>query len=132
VRSATNSRLTRSSWKISRKAKVVCYFYTDTEAGSLRVSPKIGEYARDALPDELKEIARANFRGRICGAGCNDGHCGQYNIKTIFGKEYANACGNNIVFANPEISEIECIKELIKMRLDCIQNGNLNPASQKI
>jgi hypothetical protein len=76
VRSATNARLTKSSWKISRKEKVVCYFHTDTEAGSLRVSPKIGEYAHDALPDELKEIVWTNFRGRICGERCYDGHCG--------------------------------------------------------
>ena len=114
-----------TTWKISAKACVVCYFRFDFSAGIVTIHPIIGEYASDSVSAEMKDITLANKKeGRYCGEKCHGRYC-SYMLKTIFGEKYHDACGNSIIFENPAANEIECIKVLIKMRLDVIKNGKL-------
>jgi len=112
-----------NSWKITRKACVVCYLRVNLEAGTVQVQPILNEYRHDSLSDELKEIVWKNKKG-ACGTRC---HNCSYKLKTIFGKEYKDACGNVVSFINPGIEEIECIKELLELRKSVIRNGKLMP-----
>jgi hypothetical protein len=118
------------TWKISSKGCIVCYFRFDFNAGTLRINPFISEYKHDSLSEELKEIvwAAKTNAGMPCGENC---HPCSYLLKTVFGKEYDDACGSSFAFVNPNVSEIECIKELIKMRMNLIKNGRLMSALPK-
>ena len=115
----------KNGWKISSKACVVSYIWLDSDAGTLTVLPFIGEYKHDSLSDDLKEIVWAKkTQGSSCG-GCH--HC-SYKIKTIFGKEYTDACARSILFVNPNFNELECIKKLLELRKHTIKNGTRLPA----
>jgi len=114
-----------TTWKINSKACVVCYFRFDFDAGAIRITPFICEYKHDSLSDNLKEIAWANaIREKNCHGSC---HC-SYKLKTIFERKDFYACAQAITFTNPNSSEIECIKELVKMRKNVLLNGKLMSA----
>ena len=116
--SATNS------WKVSFKAHNVCFIrlsgavhYHSLEAGSWHIRAFIGEF-EDYLPDDYKEIVWSNIRY------CNK--CSSCNGKrmVIFGKEIDNVC-DSIVVKNPSAKAIECIKKIIPMRKNAIQEGKV-------
>ena len=117
----------KTTWKISAKACVVCYFRFDFNKKKITIQPIISEYGCNSLSEEMKDIALRNkVHGRYCGDKCHGCHC-SYKLRTIFGKKSNDVCGQSIIFKNPNAEENECIKELIKMRKNVIQNGILMP-----
>jgi len=113
-----------NSWKVSYKNYTVCYiracdgihFNYNLEAGSWHIQPFIGEYDASSLSDEFKEIVWSNKKS--CCGGCS------VRLNTILGKVYnENACEKSIVFDNPDVNEIECIKKLLEMRKNAIKEG---------
>lgn len=116
--SATNA------WKISYRNYSVCFIrlygaadYYNIQAGSWQIIPFIGEYHESCLSDDLKEIVWLNKRTcKVCGK------CG-LPISKVFGKEYDYACEKSIVFTDPDIKSIECIKKLIELRKEDIKEG---------
>jgi len=114
-----------TSWKISYKACVVCYLRCDLDAGIMTAQPVLGEYGQDSLSDEFKETVWENTKKeKDCHGSCR---C-SYKLKTVFGRAFKHNCGLHIVFTNPNASEIECLKKLLEMRRNVIQNGKLLPA----
>ena len=113
-----------STWKISYKGCVVCYFRYDSDAKKIAIHPIIGEYEPSSLSDELKEIVWAN---KITGRYCYRCHACSYTLNRIFGREYSDACGQSIVFTNPSDGEIEYIIKLLEMRRYVIKHGKLLP-----
>ena len=114
-----------TTWKIHSKACVMCYFRFDFDAGDIRITPFICEYKHDSLADNLKEIVWANaLKEKNCHGSC---HC-SYKLKTIFERKDFYACAQAVTFTNPNAADIECIKELIKMRKDVLMNGKLMSA----
>ena len=111
-----------TTWKINSKGCVVCYFRFNFDVGAIRITPFICEYKHDSLPDNLKEIAWANA---INEKNCHGSCCCSYKLKTIFERKDFYACAQSVTFTNPNTSEIECIKELIKMRKNILLNGKL-------
>ena len=117
----------KTTWKISAKSCVVCYFRFDFNAGAIQIQPIISEYKNDSLTDNLKQIALTNkVHGRYCGERCHGSQC-SYMLKTLFGEKNSDSCGQSIVFTNPNADENECIKELIRIRKNVIQKGVLMP-----
>ena len=121
----------KSSWISRNKKRVVCRFNIDN--GTLRVTPIIGNYSADSLSDEHKKIVWAKVEDRVHGCwNCEGGtHCSHlglssnYGMKIVFGKKYdENVCGQSICFINPNSCEVECIKELIKLRKSFAQMEN--------
>jgi len=120
-------RSSKTTWKISAKACVVCYFRFDFDAKIITIQPIISKYGCNELSDEMQDIILANkVNGRYCGERCHGSYC-SYKLKTIFGKKSSDVCGQSIIFKNPNAEENECIKELVKMRKNVIQNGMLMP-----
>ena len=117
-------RASASSWKIYYKQCLVCTLRLGLDAKTLEINPIINEYKHDVLSDELKEIVWRNYKSH-CGDKC---HTCSYKLKTIFGRKYDYACGYSVSFINPNASEIECIKKLLEMRRNVIQNGKLMTA----
>jgi len=117
------ARSSASTWKIGLKACVVCYIRYDSDAKTITIHPIIGENGHDSLSDELKEIVWANTKKKKdCHGSCR---C-SYKLKTIFGRTSGiYTCGNAVDFINPNAKEIECIKKLLELRKDTIQNGKL-------
>ena len=112
----------KTTWKINYKDCVVCYFRFNFDANALRITPFICEYEHDSLADSLKEIIWANaIREKNCHGSCR---C-SYKLKTIFGRKNFYACAQAVTFTNPNIGEVECIKELVKMRKSVLHSGNL-------
>ena len=105
------------------KGEAVCYMHFD---GSDQVpgpwtiwsdGSTVYEY-EDVLQDEgIRETAwaHANVCGD-CGAGCSPG-----KRKTIFGKEFDNICSATFMFTNPDAKTLECVKQLLKIRINAIQ-----------
>lgn len=104
-----------NAWKISYKNFNLCYirFYIDT--CTLNVQPFIGEYDKNELSDEFKEIIWSNKKP--CCGGCS------VKIYQVFGKEFNNACEKSFTFNNPNNKEIDCIKRLLELRKKTIQEG---------
>jgi hypothetical protein len=125
----------KNGWKISSKACVVCYIGLNPDTGDLWINPFIGEYEYNSLSDELKEIALARKKQgspcSVCHVISGDGYNCSYKLKTIFGKEYADACARSISFINPNADEFECIKKLVVLRKNTIKNGRLLPNPPK-
>lgn len=116
--SATNA------WKISYKSFSVCFIrvhgaadYHSLEKGTWQIIPFIGEYDESSLQSDLKEIVWA--KKRTC-RGC--GKCA-LPLSHVFGKKYDYACEKAIVFTNPDMKEIECIKKLIELRRNDVNEG---------
>ena len=117
--SATNA------WKVTYKTFTVCFLrlhgaadYHNLAAGSWHILPFIGEYESDLLSNELKEIVWANKKKcQLCG------QCA-LQLNTIFGKEFDTACEGSILFVNPNAEAIECVKKMIALRRNAIQEGN--------
>jgi len=122
-----------NGWKISSKSCVVCYIWLDMDTNTLRINPFIGEYKHDSLSDDLKEIILSKKKSGTPCLTCHiisghDYNC-SYKLKSIFDKDYADACARSISFENPNSDEIKCIIELLKMRKNTIKNGELLPNS---
>lgn len=121
----------KTTWKISAKSCVVCYFRFDFNENAITIQPIIGEYECNYLSDEMKDITLTNkVHGRYCGERCHGSQC-SYMLKTLFGEKNSDACGQSVIFTNPNTNENECIKELIMMRKNVIQNGTLMPMLPK-
>jgi len=77
--------------------------------------PVTNEADYDAMPDDLKDIVRANiklcnvYEGNPCGCGSEPGL-----TKTIFGKAYENVCTSEIQFVNPTADMINDYKRVIE------------------
>ena len=111
-------------WKISHKGFSVCFLrlygsaeYHNLAAGTWHIVPFIGDYEASSLSDELKEIVWANKKT------CSP--CGRCALKLdkVFGREYDYACEKSIVFTNPDPKDVECIKKLIELRRNAINDG---------
>jgi len=114
-----------TTWNVSAKACVICRFRFDFDTNTLRIMPLICEYKHDSLSDSLKEIVWANaIREKNCHGSCR---C-SYKLKAIFERKDFYACAQAVSFINPAVSEIECIKELVKMRKNVLLNGTLMSA----
>ena len=117
----------KNVWTVSSKTFRICFIrlhgaaeYHNLDVGSWNISPFIGEYSSEALNDELKEIVWLNKK--------NCQPCGQCALKidTIFGKKFANSCEASVLFVNPDIKAVECVKELVKLRRNEIKGGKAN------
>ena len=116
-----------NAWKINYKKQSVCHIraygsahYNDlNEPGSWHIQPYIGEYNESQLSDEFKQVVWKNIKHcPFCG------NC-RLKFRTIFGKEYHNACEGKIAFKNPNVEAIECAKKLIELRREAIQNNKV-------
>ena len=121
----------KNSWISRTKKRVVCRFHIENDI--FRATPVIGLYSSDSLSDEHKQIIWAKVEKRVnpcqnCenGTHCNhDGLSSHYGMKTVFGKKYEeNVCGQSISFNNPDSGEVDCIKELKKLRKNAISMEN--------
>ena len=79
-------------------------------------------YELDSFPvDEgLKEFARANVWKCIYCGGCGTPGGGR---RTVFGKEYDNACCNVFQFVNPDDEMLEKIKKLMELQKHIIADS---------
>ena len=127
----TPTNTSNNGWKISSKSCVVCYISLDVDTKILRINPFIGAYESASLPDDLKEIVLSKKKQgtpcEICHVISDSGYNCSYKLKTIFDKNYVDACARSISFENPDVDELKCIIELLKMRKDTIKNGKLLP-----
>jgi len=131
----TPGKTSNNGWKISSKGCVVCYLWIDSSMGTLSINPFIGEYEHNSLADDLKQIVLSKKKQGTACEIChvisgNDYNC-SYKIKTVFGKNYSDACARSITFINPNAKEYECVKKLLELRKNTIKNGNLLPTSPK-
>ncbi len=75
-------------------------------------------YSNSYLPEDLKSIAVSHIDiCEKCGA-CKGG-----TNKQIFGSQYSNVCRTTFRFINPNIDELECLKELVLLRKRDIYRG---------
>jgi len=72
-------------------------------------------YELDSFPvdEDVKEYARTNVWKCINCGGCGNPGGGR---RTVFGKEFDNACCNVFQLANPNEKEIEYIKKLMELQ----------------
>jgi hypothetical protein len=80
-------------------------------------------YELDSFPvdEDVKEYARSNVWRCI---GCHtDGGCGGAGRRTVFGKEFENACCNVFQLANPSEKEIGYIKKLMELQKHIIADS---------
>ena len=128
-------KTSKNGWKISSKGCVVCYIWADTSAGTLAINPFIGEYDHNSLSDDLKEVVWSKKKHgsscEVCHVISGDGYNCSYKTKTVFGKDYDDACARSITFINPTAKEFECVKKLLELRKGTIKHGKLLPASPK-
>ena len=71
------------------------------------------------IDKNLKELAWSYVD--TCG---NCGSCGGGRHKVIFGKSFNNVCGCTFRFDNPDIEVLKIMKEIIKVRIEELQNVN--------
>jgi len=85
-------------------------------------------YELDSFPvdEDVKEYARANVWKCIrchTDGGCNTFGGGR---RTVFGKEFDNACCNVFQLANPDEKELGYIKKLMELEKHIIANSKKN------
>ncbi|MDR1117051.1 MAG: hypothetical protein LBL09_02250 [Oscillospiraceae bacterium] len=110
-------------WHIKYKDKYVCFLlingfgsarHKDEPEGWIVWSDDSGEdWFRDyPLEERFKEISWSNVD--ICGK------CGGCSIegtpKTVFGKNFDDVCRTTFRFDNPDTDAVECLKKLVKIR----------------
>lgn len=74
-------------------------------------------FADFPLDERTKEIAWNNVDYCAKCGSCNGGI-----RKTIFGKEFNNVCTTTFRFDNPDAEAVECMKKLVRMRIENYHN----------
>jgi len=114
-----------NAWKVTYKSFTVCFIrlhgcadYHNLDKGTWHILPFIGDYEKNVLSDNDKDIVWENKKKcKVCG------QCA-LKLSKIFGREFVNACEGSILFINPDCKAIECAKKLVILRVDDIRNGN--------
>jgi len=113
-------------WLVKKKDKILDLIYvdgTDECPGPWTMwirGDYIGEYSDYPVDEKIKEAAWAHVAPcKPCSSDCNRG-----SLRTVFGKEFAKACPDTIMFTNPDAQTIEYIKKIIDIRNNDIKNPN--------
>ena len=114
------NNMTFADGAVNYQNKVMCYMHIDDskeEPGPWTIWTE-GDYSNDSTNMQLKEIAwsHINFCGS-CGGDCSPG-----KPKNVFGKEFNNVCNAVMAFYLPNAETLECVKELLLIRKNSIDN----------
>ena len=107
---------------VNYKGKCMCYMYINDSTqmpGPWTIWPE-GDYSeeQEAVPmnADMKEIAWANVNFcTSCGCGSQPG-----SQKVVFGKTFDNVCNSAMAFYVPDFQTLECVKNLLLMRKNLI------------
>ena len=113
--------------EVSCKGKCMCYMHFGTwaQAPDPWTIWTEGDYSEEQadtpISTELKEIAWANVnRCTSCGCGRQPG-----KRKIIFGKAFENVCNADMAFYLPDAGALTCVKQLLLMRKNLVDENNL-------
>jgi len=113
-----NNENDESLWLVKCKDKSVCVIFingSDDFPGPWTVwidGDYIGEHADSPVDEYVKEAAWAN----VAPCGSCGGDCSPGSRRTVFGKAFENVCNSTLMFANPDIETLDCMKKIADVR----------------
>jgi len=113
-------------WEVKRNDAILDLLYvdgTDDCPGPWTIwirGDYIGKYADFPVDEKIKEAAWAHVAiCKPCSSDCNRG-----SLRTVFGKEFAKACPDTMMFTNPDAQVLEYIKRIMDIRNNDMKNPN--------
>lgn len=110
-------------WDVKVKGKIVCSIFINGSENKNEPDgwiiwtddSNLTWYADFPMDDRMKEIAWRNVD--FCG---NCGYCTGGTTKNIFGKEFDNVCRRTMIFINPDVETLVCVKKVVEISKDNI------------
>jgi len=76
----------------------------------------IGQHSEAPVDEDIKQYAWSH----VSPCGSCGGNCSPGKSAKIFGKDFENTCQSNLMFVDPDIDDVDFIKEIIDIRLNDI------------
>lgn len=116
----------QSYWYVRYKGENICYMLFNASGDEAKFYPftvwsddSNSDWYKNHMPQrDIENVASRHIDiCEKCGA-CQGG-----TDKQIFGKKYSNVCRTVFRFINPDLEELNCLKELILLRKNDIDNN---------
>jgi len=104
--------------------KVIAYMHMDGKPdlpGPWTIWPSWKQTVMDGFILDEATIAIVHANVNIC-SNCAR-NCARGSTKTVYGKSFDNVCGAKLAFTDPNPETLKCVKTLLEMIKEDIQNG---------
>ena len=121
-------------WQIRYRDAPVCFIfihgsparYSDEPEGWIVWTDDSGSdcYAKDSLDKQTREIAWEHVDE--CAKCSPNSPCFGGRAQTLFGKTIDHVCRTQMIFINPDVEALQCLKKLVAIRQEDILSNDPN------